>query len=217
MMTKLLITLATTVALVGPAAAGDQLPDKMLGDWCFNADHVVYTRPCGSDGVRITVKRDEFSGNTGYGSDAEIENGEGFGCKFKAVLRVEEDYYFIRTRCESEGTSYNDEMVFRMNTNGWLDIVPTTRTRLVYYVCGFRNGGTAYVNVENKGKRVMVQVRDRDAHDFPVTKSTSTSLVFSRGAFNYPTRSNPSFSLDYVGGRYECDPRSAHAQAWEAP
>src|SRR6476619_2134171 len=103
--------IATTVALVGPAAAGsrtDSLPDKMLGDWCFNADHVVYMRPCGSDDVRFTVKRDEFSGNSGYGSDEEIENGEGFGCKFKSVLRVEEDYYFIRTKCESEGTPYND-------------------------------------------------------------------------------------------------------------
>jgi hypothetical protein len=99
-----------------------------------------------------------------------------------------------------------------MTEDGRLDIVPTTRTRMIYYVCG-RNGGTAYVNVENKGKRVMVQIRDRDVHRFPVMKSTPTSLVFLRGAFNYPTRSNPSFSLDYGGGHYECSPRPAFAQA----
>jgi hypothetical protein len=71
-MAKWLIAIATTVALVAPAAAGSRnvvLPDKMLGDWCYDDDHEVYTRNVCSSDHMITLKRDEFYGDSGYDND----------------------------------------------------------------------------------------------------------------------------------------------------
>lgn len=59
----------------------------------------------------------------------------------------------------------------------------------------------------------MVQVRGHDGHYFPVTRSTLTTLVFSRGAFNYPTRSSLSFSMNYGGAHHECVQKHASVQA----
>jgi len=48
-MTKLLIALATTVALAGPAAGGSPtIPRVYRGEWCWPIDHGPFYSPCGS-------------------------------------------------------------------------------------------------------------------------------------------------------------------------
>jgi hypothetical protein len=70
-----------SIASASTAARADVLPNKMLGDWCYDDDHQVYTRDsCSPKSVQITLKRD--------GYDGQIGDGEGFGCEFKNVLRI---------------------------------------------------------------------------------------------------------------------------------
>jgi hypothetical protein len=203
-MTKFLIALATTVALVGPItyASADALPSKMLGDWCATRNDTYVRGTCSledlEDGMIIL-------GRDGFG------NGDEYGCEFKSVLRLWDGSYFVRAKCSNGGEPRNEEMVLAV-VDDELEIVTTSRTQDVYYVCHPRNGQAVFVNVENNGKRVIFQVKGQEDHNFLVTRSTLTTLVFSRGAFNYPTRSSPSFSMTYGGVHHECVQRHAFRQ-----
>ena len=116
------IALATTVALVAPAAAKsriDALPDQMLGNWCYDDDRQEYTRgTCSLGSIMVTLKRDGYKG--GY-DGANV--GEYVSCKFKSVqmwkdsinsIRTLTGSYFIRARCFAEASFFNEEMVLQM-------------------------------------------------------------------------------------------------------
>jgi len=65
-MKKLLIALATTVTLVGPAAAANERPSMPVGDWClFQGEYPnpMYFRAWVSDddcGEKLTIKPDGY-------------------------------------------------------------------------------------------------------------------------------------------------------------
>jgi len=176
----------------------DVLPYKFIGDWCRTVDddsrYQTYAR---SDGTCRFVAR--------------LERFEGLGChEFKSVMRLPNGSYIVRARCAGEDRMDDKELILQL-VDDKLEVVNIRD--IVYYVCDPRLHPLAFVNIEDGGKRVMVQVRDRDGHYFPVTRASAWTLNFAGGAFRYPSAGNgPRYSMTYGGVNYGCEPRPSSQQ-----
>jgi len=190
--------LAALALLTALPAHADTLPKSMLGEWCGTDVDTFVRGNCGEQYDRLIVLE-----RNGFG------NGDDYGCEFKRVIRLSQGSYFIRASCD--GGTQAEELVIQ-TLGDELEMIPVTRTQDVYYICDPRSAPLAFVNVENNGKHVMVQVRDREARYFRVTRSNADMLTFSHGVFRYPTSTDPRFSMNYAGARYACEPRHASQQ-----
>jgi hypothetical protein len=97
---RILIALATTVALVAPATAGSRdgdravLPKEVLGDWCYDGD-LTYTRGSTCRDLKVTFTRNSYEG--------EANPEERFSCKFKSVRwGPTGTTYVMRMKCWTE-------------------------------------------------------------------------------------------------------------------
>jgi len=128
--TLFLIALATTVALVGSAAA-DPLPREMLGKWCAatgTPDNSRFERPkkgkCPTEDSNLTLLRDS------------IEYWEE-GCTFTSITpRVQTTYFYnnrgkqetqyykvfeVKAKCGGEGDSWNSTLFLSILGDGGLE------------------------------------------------------------------------------------------------
>jgi len=98
-----------------------------------------------------------------------------------------------------------------------------TEYETVYYVCEPKQrigvsplAHTAYVNIENYGEHIMVQLRGYDKREFPITGTMGSTLIFPAGAFNYPSLvTGHSLMMKFGSLTYECTPKAPEFQPWE--